>query len=221
MQRMIPIAAAVGILTVGGLTGPSNIDPDHKSAWTENTGWTNWRHDRPNVGDGVFVADTFLSGFVWNENVGWLNVGDGSPAGGVHYANVDASDFGVNVDEGTDDLFGLAWGENIGWVNFDTSVLGEDRARYEACNHRFFGFAWGENVGWINLDNTEHFVAIGPCASPDGDCEEDVDLDDYSGFYEALTGPEVAVDCPTFDTDGDGDVDLADFGTFQVVFTGE
>jgi len=39
------------------------------------------------------------------------------PATGVRYANVDDSDFGVNIDPDTGELFGLAWGDNSGWVN--------------------------------------------------------------------------------------------------------
>ena len=101
----------------------SNIDDDHKYAWTENCGWTNWR-DADGTNAGVIVDESFLSGYIWAENVGWINVGDGSPADGEHYANSDGSDYGVNIDIDTGDLSGLAWGENIGWINFETSSLG-------------------------------------------------------------------------------------------------
>lgn len=58
---------------------------------------------------------------VWAEKVGWINAGDGTPANGTSYEDVDGSDFGVNIDPATGDLFGLAWGENIGWLNLDDS----------------------------------------------------------------------------------------------------
>ena len=122
---------------IGQAFAQSNIDPEHKHAWTENCGWSNWR-DADDGDAGVLVAETFLSGYIWAENVGWISVGDGSPASGEHYANADASEFGVNIDPLTGDLFGLAWGENVGWVNFDTASLGDDRARFAASQGRFF-----------------------------------------------------------------------------------
>ena len=197
----------------------SNIDPDHKNAWCENVGWTNWR-DAKESEQGVAVETTFLAGFIWVENLGWINVGDGSPDNGIHYANENGSDFGVNIDPETGDLFGLAWAENVGWINFDTRDKGDDRARFGGCEHRFFGFAWSENIGWINLDDAEHYVGVGPCEYGDFDCDNDVDLTDYEAFQEAMAGPEVAADCSTFDADDDGDIDSVDFLAFQLVFTG-
>jgi hypothetical protein len=134
----------------------SNIDPDHKFAWGENIGWTNWR-DANGTADGVVVDAAFLFGFIWGENVGWVNVGDGTPADGLHYANVNGTDFGVNLDCNSD-LYGFAWGENIGWINFDTRSKAPNQARYDDVAGRFRGFAWTENRGWINLDDATHFV---------------------------------------------------------------
>lgn len=193
----------------------SDIDDQHKFAWAENLGWTNWR-DAEDGDAGVVVSQTYLAGFIWAENVGWINTGDGSPAEGVHYANLDGTDFGVNLDAATGDLFGLAWGENIGWINFETSSLGDDRARFDSCERRFFGYVWGENVGWMNLDDLNHFVAV--CACGDYDCDSDVDLDDFAVFGSCLGGPNVAAGCLAFDSDCDGDVDLRDFAAFQNAF---
>jgi len=218
------LAALIGLLGLIVLVTPalaqSNIDSTNKHAWGENVGWTNWR-DADSGSNGVEVTATYLSGFVWGENVSWINVGNGPPADGVHYANTSGLDFGVNIDT-NNDTFGLAWGENIGWVNFDTASLGDDRARFDACEHRFFGYAWGENVGWINLDEEEtaKFVAVGPCAFGDYDCDGDVDSDDYAAFESFLLGPVSPMDCPTFDANDDGDIDLFDFAAFQVAFTG-
>ena len=198
--------------------GTTNIDPDHRLAWSENVGWTNWHHDAPMTGDGVLVTETFLSGFVWAENIGWINLGDGFPEDGVHYANIDASDFGVNIDPESSDLSGLAWGENIGWINFDTTSFGDQRARFDECDHRFFGYAWAENVGWINLHNATHFVAVGPCAPGDLDCDGEVTLDDVAGFPSSLSGPDAATACTAFDADDDNDVDLVDYAELQRAF---
>jgi hypothetical protein len=200
----------------------SNVDPAHKFAWSENIGWTNWR-DANEIAQGVNVGATFLMGLIWTENAGWINAGDGTPGAlcGEQpcYANLDGTDFGVNVDvDGT--LHGYAWGENIGWINFDTAALEENRARFDLCERRFFGFAWGENVGWINLDDAATHVAVGPCVFADADCDGNVAGDDYAFFSTLLSGPGADVDCPVFDHDGDGDVDLLDFAVLQTVFAG-
>jgi hypothetical protein len=135
----------------------------------------------------------------------------------VQYANENADDYGVNVAAGGE-LSGYAWGENIGWVNFDTASLGEQRARFDACSHRFYGFAWSENTGWINLGAAEAHLAVGPCGFADRDCDGDVDLDDYEYLAELLAGPGADAACAAFDHDGDGDLDLEDFAAFQGAF---
>ena len=197
--------------------GTSNIDPDHQFAWSENVGWTSWQHGTADD-DGVLVGETFLDGFVWAENIGWINLGSGFPTDSVHYANTDDTNFGVNLNPESGDLFGLAWGENVGWINFDTAIMGDDRARFDECEHRFFGYAWAENVGWVNLNDATHFVAVGPCAVGDLDCDGEVALDDFAGFASSLSGPDAATACSAFDVDGDNDVDLVDFAEMQRVF---
>ena len=147
------------VLMLAGPARPeSNIDPSHKFAWGENVGWLNWR-DANDGRSGVQVNATFLSGYIWAENVGWINVGNGLPANGVSYANVDGSEFGVNI-LANGDLEGYGWGENIGWVNFGTGAVTPNQARYDASSARFRGYAWGENVGWINLDDPVHYVGV-------------------------------------------------------------
>ncbi|MGE3165413.1 MAG: hypothetical protein AB7O52_10950 [Planctomycetota bacterium] len=170
MQR-----ATLGLLVLlpavfagAGVSAQSNIEPANSFAWGENVGWTNWQEANGGL-DGVRVEATFLGGFVWCENAGWLNLGDGTPGAGTSYANVNGTDFGVNIaPDGTLDGFG--WGENIGWVNFDTSSLGANRARFDAVASRFRGYAWGENVGWINLDDATSFVGVIPSGPANDDC---------------------------------------------------
>jgi hypothetical protein len=141
------------VSTVGSLVmAQSNVDPARQLAWGENIGWTNWR-DPDGAVQGVKVGAKFLAGFIWGENVGWINLGDGTPGAlcGEQpcYANLDDTDFGVNVDD-DGSLYGLAWGENVGWINFDTAALEENRARFDLCKRRFFGFAWGENLALLH-----------------------------------------------------------------------
>lgn len=141
----------------------SDVSPAHKYSWGENIGFMNWRDAGSPLGaQGVMLDPTYLSGFVWGENVGWINLGDGSPANGTHYANVNGSDFGVNVDAGSGELSGLGWGENIGWINFSGGSLATppQPARIDFDAYRLRGYAWGENVGWINLDDDAHFVGL-------------------------------------------------------------
>ena len=209
--KWLVVVAANPCLTVA----QPHVDPVHRSGWCENVGWTNWQHDTPNPGDSVFVGDSFLAGFAWAENVGWINLGDGSPTDSVHYANSNGCDFGVNIDPDTGDLFGMAWGENVGWINFDTTAIGDERARFSACDHRFFGYAWGENIGWINLDDGTHYVAVGPCQEGDLDCDGIVALDDFTSFENAMTGPGASTTCSAYDANNDGDVDLADYAAMQ------
>lgn len=161
-------AVMVFVLASAAVHAQSNINPVDKFAWGENTGFINW-FDANGGTDGVRVEATFLSGFAWGENIGWINFGNGTPANGTNYANVDGSDFGVNLAmDGS--LNGFAWGENIGWINFDTSAVSPDQARLDAPAGRFRGYAWGENIGWINLDDAVHFVGVDLRPPANDDC---------------------------------------------------
>jgi hypothetical protein len=234
-QRGLILAAGV-LFAVAIAAGQTNIDPDHKSSWGENVGFENWR-DANVGGDGVRVRATYLEGFIWAENVGWINVGDGIPGDGIHYANNpgDSSTFGVNIDPATGDLFGMAWGENIGWVNFDTRVaLGpqNQQARFDFAAGRFFGYAWAENVGWINLGAPTLFVAyVAPnCNNPfaDADGDGDVDQADYAMFQQCFggAGRPAADGCECFDRPtpgfphGDNDVDGDDAADWEQCASG-
>lgn len=197
------------LISGSSLFAQSDMDNDHKYAWTENCGWANWR-DADGTNAGVIVDESFLSGHIWAENIGWINVGDGSPADGEHYANSDGSDFGVNIDIATGDLFGLAWGENIGWINFETSSLGEERARFDDCQGRFFGFTWAENIGWLNLNDAEHFVATVPPVCP-ADLNGDADVGPFD-LAQLLGSWGPCEDCPA-DLDCDGEVGPFDLAT--------
>jgi hypothetical protein len=54
----------------------------------------------------------------------------------------------------------------------------------------------------------------------DMDGDGDVELDDYAGFLDCVTGPAGGLElgCEPADADADCDADLADFAIFQTVF---
>lgn len=199
----------------------SNIDPNRPFSWPENIGWMNWRHEAPNPGDGVFVADNHLEGFIWCENIGWVNLGN--VAGGdpndpnQFYANNDDTDFGVNLDEVTGLLSGFAWGENVGWIHFDGGALAAPpNAARLIAGCRFRGYGWGENIGWINLDDATHFVAL--LLNGDANGDGVVNLTDL-----AIVLANFGVSGPTItrsdgDLDGDKDVDLSDLAIVLAEF---
>ena len=71
----------------------------------------------------------------------------------------------------------------------------------------------------------DHLRIREPEAAPvagDADGDGDVDLFDFAGFVDCVTGPSaegVPPGCETFDFDGDNDIDFADLGTFQLAYT--
>ena len=192
----------------------SNVDPNNKSAWCENIGWTDWRDSgSPPTVQGAIIAGTFLSGFIWNENCGFLNTGDGSPANSSSYANTTGADFGVNILI-DNRLGGLAWGENIGWVNFGphASLAAAQQARLDPPAFRLRGYAWGENIGWINLDHSTHSVGL-KCPA---DFNEDgsVDFFDYLDFVDAFSS-----NLPSADFNHESSIDFFDYLDFVDAFS--
>lgn len=208
-------------------------------AWSENAGWISFApidaatpNDidatrQPFFGpvnlDGLGVA----SGFAWAENLGWINLGDGSPADGVQYANTDGSDFGVNITEEQFDpsvrnLTGFAWSENAGWINFGPfhpSVTpavglcqpGPVQARIELSSSRLRGFAWAENFGWINFDACDagQFVFVRCLA----DVNEDTQTTpaDFTAWVVAFNSGSIRAD-----QNRDGVISPADFTAWVV-----
>lgn len=125
--------------------GPvSNIDPIDRFAWSENTGWFNFRP----VGSGMMVYDDHLEGYAWSENMGWIKLGSHTGGSPCTYANTSTSDWGVNRN-GTS-LSGMAWSENAGWIKFNPLYGG---VTVDPVSGTFDGYAWGENIGWIHFRN--------------------------------------------------------------------
>lgn len=237
MKTLISGVTLICILALA--SHASDIDATNKYAWSENTGWTNWRDAGSPAGQqGIRIHGTFLSGFAWSENAGWINLGDGTPADGVEYANLAGDDFGVNLDPQTDELFGLAWGENVGWINFDGGAAADPTAPARIVTGpngcRISGFVWAENIGWINLSDAQQYVALTPQAclgGPLGDmnCDGALTVSDIAGFVLAVTSwlngcdqyqqafPECF--CLNADMNDDGAVTVSDIGPFVLALT--
>ena len=195
----------------------SSVDPLNKFSWAENCGYINWFDaGSPAGAQGVAIAITnsHLSGFAWSENTGWINFGDGSPTSGTNYANLNGTDFGVNIESGSANLSGFAWSENAGWINFSGGALATpaNAARIDFAAGRLRGYAWGENIGWINLDDPTKYVGViianPPCDTIDfngnGVFPEDQDVVD---FFDVLAGAP----CPTGTCN---DIDFNNNGVF-------
>jgi len=133
-----------------------NINTVSKYAWSENTGWQNYR---PTNG-GVTVFATYLSGFVWAENIGFIKLGNSI---GGPYSNTTPTNWGVNRDN-TGKLTGYAWSESAGWINFNPT---HSQVTISTVDGTFNGFAWAENVGWIHFKNGAPIYNVATSFIPD------------------------------------------------------
>ena len=142
MKSLIRTTLLIAIihLLVAPVWADSNLDDTQKYAWSENSGWINFKA----TGGGVVAHRTFLAGFAWAENIGWIKFG---ADGGGPYANSSASDWGVNRGV-TNQLSGYAWSETAGWINVAPTNGG---VMLNPSTGEFSGFAWSENLGWIHL----------------------------------------------------------------------
>ena len=142
----------------------------------------------------------------------------------------------LDIDSVTDDgdtavlftdvtvLTDLPAGSSAGFVaSFDTNVsAGVYQTSYvlEVSDEDLPGAQPG-----TDLTITLHGEVVDSAIFPfDDDGDEDVDLNDYEGFADCLTGPAEAIvlpHCNNHDADIDNHVDLHDFADFQGAFTGE
>lgn len=191
MKSLLALIPAIA-LAPAAFAQTSNIDPSHKFSWGENIGWMNWQGaGSPAGSQGALINPNILSGFVWCENVGYLNLGDGTPANGFAYANLNGTDFGVNLLP-DDRLSGFAWGENIGWINLDDAT-------------KFVGLQCP-----ADLDNGSN------TGTPDGG----IDINDllyFLGTFE-LGAPGADLDNGTGNGIPDGGVDINDLLYFLLHF---
>lgn len=232
-------------LAASATAQPSDFGPTHRFGWSENAGFIDFRGipagpDAPRIAPSP-AAPRYLRGYAWAENIGWIRLGRGSPTNGVAYANTSGSDWGVNIDPGTGDLFGLAWSENTGWINFDTrpTLAGSNlQARIDFAAGLLRGYAWSPNLGWINLDDPDTFVALRCQADLTGSSDPneptfglpdgDTDGDDFFYFLDAFTMGQTAICDLTGSSDPnepsfgvpDADCDGDDFFFYLDLFAG-
>ncbi len=201
-------------------------EPARDVAWQENTGWIDFGTSAlPTEAPRVVFGRSYLAGYAWNTNTGWIHLGDGSPANGYRYANLDGGDFGVNHD-GRGNLSGLAWSENAGWINFgwasaevatpfpyaDDTEEGDaapslpgphpERPRVDLVSGEFDGYAWSASHGWINLGTSR--LAAERMVRPDVDGDGIGDAFEYRNFGDLVTADAES------DSDHDGSSDLAE-----------
>jgi hypothetical protein len=197
MKRSIQIliAFALPCLFLSALSGiypaladEGNISKTDKYAWSENTGWINFR---PAYG-GVTVHDTYLSGYAWSANIGWIKLGNDS---GGPYQNTAANNWGINTDaEGR--LSGYGWSETWGWISFKTNY---SQVTIDP-EGRFDGYAWSQNVGWIHFQNSDpaysvRKINIAPvltAANPEMAEISDDDADNAGALISEIIGDSVS-----------------------------
>lgn len=152
-QNVVSIALAICCLQVAAAlhATTTTVDKVNRYAYGANIGWMDWVADTNN---GAVIGDYVCSGYIYSGNVGWINLGSGSPANGIQYQNLSASDFGVNND-GLGDLTGYAWGANIGWITFEQTY---GKPKVNLLTGALSGYAWSANCGWISLNNAEAYV---------------------------------------------------------------
>jgi hypothetical protein len=163
--------------TLAAMAETSNIEPNHKSAWSKDAGWIDFR---PKQYGGVKVCADHLEGFAWGENIGWIKLGIHQSENGCdphHYQNTDHYNWGVNRNGNL--LSGYAWSKNVGWFNFAPQCDGCEPVTLNKDTGEFKGYVWSERAGWIQLGQ------------------------DYGVYYQATS----AGDCSNRFTDnGDGTV---------------
>ncbi len=75
MQSGLVWLICFGLFNLQPTWAAGNIDNTNKYAWSENSGWQNFR---PTDG-GVTVYNAYLSGYAWAENVGYIHFQNASP----------------------------------------------------------------------------------------------------------------------------------------------
>jgi hypothetical protein len=199
-QALFKIILAATALTSAHLPSlaAANVHPSHAHSWGANIGWLNWRPDPIN---GAEIGQFVCSGHIYSANAGWINLGQGTPANGIHYQNNSAADFGINMDaEGN--LRGLAYGANIGWINFENT----GGARVDLWSGVLHGFVYSANTGWISLSDTRFTLEVEFIASG-----ADLDGDGIPDAWELLHAGDLETFNSTSDTDNDGQTDLQEY----------
>lgn len=140
----------------GGATGP--IDPNYRYAWNDSVGWFDFGNGTVNVN----VAD--VSGYATNTNIGEIALNCASTPAGNMCAT---SNFKVERNNTSGDLFGWAWNDRIGWISFNCLELGSCspinyKVNVSPITGDFTGYAWNDAVGWISFNCADPFPGTCP-----------------------------------------------------------
>ena len=124
----------------------------------------------------------------------------------------------VDVDDTPDPLCWKLWYASRGFPPAEFVV-----DEYSISSYRDYA-DWDPSSVSLVADVAYEEVSFAKCAGlDDGDCDGDVDLQDFFEFqmcFSGSPGPAALVCAAKFDSDGDGDVDLQDFLVFQASYTG-
>lgn len=195
---MRKVLLSLWLLACSSVAAATNIESAQAHAWSGNVGWLNWRADDTN---GAVIGEYVCSGYLYGANVGWINLGDGSPANGIRYANDSASDYGVNrMPDGR--LRGYAYSANVGWIQFED----QGNPRVGVVTGRFSGHAYSANIGWINLGHATYFVQ-----SENIRTGSDSDSDGLTDAWELEKTGNLTTFTPGGDADGDTFGDLLEY----------
>lgn len=197
MKRII-LAIFAGVSFAATVHAATTINAINRFAYGANIGWVDWTGDLAN---GAVIGAFVCSGNIYAANTGWISLGDGTPAGGVRYANNSAADSGVNHD-GAGNLTGYAYGANIGWLTFTNRAADGsfyDGPKVSLLTGRLSGFVWSANCGWISLSNQFAHVQTDTM-----DCGPDSDGDGIPDMWELQFAANLGVLNGTGDPDGDG-----------------
>jgi len=150
---------------------------------------------------------------------------DNGPASDLHSSNGFWDVFVTRL--GLDGSY--RWTRTVGGLEADCACAVAVRLTQDIAVGGYFG---GANVDFDptqEIDQrsssglTDAFAACwaGPVPGDFG-CDGDVDLADFAGFAECMTGSggQASTGCGTFDLDGDGDVDLDDYVVFEAFWGG-
>lgn len=198
IRRLLASSALLAAATLP-IAAQSTLSTTDRYAYSANAGWIDLR---PSAGDGVRVADTFLSGFAYAANFGYLSLGTISgPANGHTFSNTSAGDYGVNISP-SGLLTGYAYAPNIGYIQFEQSL---GQPKINLLTGVFTGHAYSANIGWIALATPQSTLATTTISRPD------TDLDGIPDDWEKLYFGTLATANATTDKDGDGSSDLAEY----------
>ncbi len=112
----------------------------------------------------IGCQESDIVGWGWSSNTGWISLS-------CNNLNTE-HDYGINIDEGTGELFGYAWSENTGWIRFSKDDFEGECPSNGECVAEIVS---GNSVsGWAQVANNDEWISLS------GDIyEEEVKVGEY------------------------------------------